>query len=81
MSYHEGKEDGGLFHGLDNPESHKTADLDHRIEMNPAQLDLTQIGVIWLELLWHQEEKDPVKELQAIQGGHSHEEEYTWTKK
>ena len=63
LSYHEGEEDGGLFHGLDYPESHKTANLDHGVEMNPAQLNLTQIGVVRLELLGHKEEKDPVKKL------------------
>ena len=81
MSYHEREEDGGLFHGLDYPESHETANLDHRIEMDPAQLNLTQIRIVRLKLLGHEEEKDPIKELQAIQGGYSHEEEYTLTKK
>ena len=44
-------------------------------------MNLTQIRIVRLKLLGHEEEKDPVKELQAIQGGYSHEEEYTLTKK
>ena len=73
LDYHEGKKDGGLFHGLDDPESYKTANLNHRVQVDPAQLDLTQVGIVRLELLRHQEEKDPVEELETVQGGDSHE--------
>ena len=43
--------------------------------MDSLQLDVSQVGVVGLELFGHQEQQHPVEELEAVQGGDAHVKE------
>ena len=64
---HDWKQNGGLFECLDEPEDDEAGQLDDCKEMDSDQGDLSQIWMVWLILLGHEEQEEPVKELETIQ--------------
>ena len=38
---------------------------------------LSEIWIVWLVLLGHEEEEDPIEELEPVQGGDAHVQEHT----
>lgn len=57
------REDDGEEGGFEDPEDGEADDLQQSEQMNSSQRNMTQVGVVWLVLRWHQEQFDPVPEL------------------
>lgn len=57
-------EDDGEESGFEDPQDGEADDLQQREQMNSPEGNMTQVGVVWLVLRWHQEQFDPIPELQ-----------------
>ena len=62
---------------LDEPENDEAYQLDDCEEMDSGERNLSQIWVVWLILLGHEEQEESVKELETIQRVDAHVEEDT----
>ena len=74
---HDRKENGGLFESLNEPEDDETGELDYGELVDARQWNLTEIRIVWLVFLGHEEKKEPVKELQPIKRVDPHVEKDT----
>ena len=74
---HDRKENGGLFESLNEPEDDETGELDYGELVDARQWNLTEIRIVWLVLLGHEEKKKSVKELQPIKRVDPHVEKDT----
>ena len=75
-SYHDGEQYRGGLDVLDDPQGDQAEELDTGEHVDSHQRHSPQVGQVRLVLFGHEEQEDPVKELEAVERGHAHEEEH-----
>lgn len=73
---HDGEEDLNGLELLDQPQDHEAEDLYSGEEMNPLDRNLSEVRVVWLVLLGHEEEQHPVEHLDPVEGADPHVQEH-----
>ena len=69
MTHHEWEADGGGFDLLDDSEEPQTDTLDHCEHVNPPGRNVAQEHIIRLCLLRHEEQQEPVHQLETQTNG------------
>ena len=54
LFYHKWKSNGGGLNAFDDPHETKADELDECKQVNPGELDMTQVDVVWLVFDRHQ---------------------------
>ena len=72
---HQREGDSRGWVGLDEVENTQAHNLDEGEQMDPWKADILEVDIVGLVLRWHEQEKDPVKELETAQCRDAHEQE------